>query len=440
MDNKFSPLKWPDLVAYMRRNSRQVDKIQEITAAPKFLFESGGDLPADARRVNAECAKLIAAGGFQFSLPAPQVFIEDPIHGGSGGRQFYLCTQDAQNITIWGVSEMLGQYIFSRTPKIISLTDAGRWQDDVNSPTIAVKEFIMAIRNPLAAKLDMNGYTHVGWVKGLTETAPGGFENFIDTLRKGEVQILTPGVTTRSFFEEDDPNRWSVPVYDFGQLLNAGEAGALDANMISALAEDAPDMEPPAKSCVFLFRSQPDPIRGQMTSLVLVDGVLPNGRPNITFECAHIQRHLRHRDFTIEPGYWSVMIGVEEEAKEIAEKVELACSILSSWRDNYEIRMVGTYRTGVINKKRASAKQTPIEMTQTIHITQQRIVYLREQTETRAYAKTDRTMPQHYRNITDRWVYPKGGKRQFRPYQRTPKVVVVNSHVAPRAAQYLVVP
>lgn len=430
-------MEWKRLIEHMTREQVQVERIAAITEATKFLFESGPDDKAAARRVHAAAEKLIAEG--KFGLPAPQVLIEDPIHGGAG-RQFYLCTQRADHIEVWGATKLYGRFVCYRTPKSISLSIGTSWMDDVNSPTIAVKEFILAMNNPMAAKIENEGaYTHVGWIKGPTPpTRRGDFEDFINALCRGEVTLLDPVARAETPFIEHDPDRWSVPVYDFGPLLYGAGAGGLDSDLLDRLLEEAPEVALPAESCVFLFRGSVDSIRGHFTKLVRVDGLL-NGRPNVTFVCAHVQRHLRYADMTLHPGYWSVVAGCGEVPEGEALS-EIACRLLAAWRDNFEIREARNYRTAKINKKRLAANHTPIQQTQTIHITEQRVVYLREQLAARTLGTTGRVMPRHKRTITDRWIYPKSpGARQFRPYQRQPKSIVVNQDRAPVPAHFRVV-
>ena len=142
---------------------------------------------------------------------------------------------------------------------------------------------------------------------------------------------------------------------------------------------------------------------------------------------------------TLHPGYWSIL-NPSDEAAEGEGLAEIACRLLAAWRDNFEVREARNYRTAKINKKRLAANQTPIQQTRTIHITEQRVVYLREQLAARVIGATGRVMPQHHRTITDRWIYPKNpGARQFRPYQRQPKSIVVNKHRAPAPAHFRVV-
>ena len=142
---------------------------------------------------------------------------------------------------------------------------------------------------------------------------------------------------------------------------------------------------------------------------------------------------------TLHPGYWSIL-NASDEAAEGEALSEIACRLLAAWRDNFEIREARNYRTAKINKKRLAANHTPIQQTQTIHITEQRVVYLREKLAARALGATGRIMPRHKRTITDRWIYPKSpGARQFRPYQRQPKSIVVNQDRAPVPAHFRVV-
>ena len=277
-----------------------------------------------------------------------------------------------------------------------------------------------------AIKIDMGDHTRVGWINGqMPTTKPGNFEDFMEALRRGEVQVINPDAVTRTVFEELDLNRWSLPVYDFGPLLNGQGEGALEGDLINQLWDEPSEVALPSASCVFLFRAYGDPFRGSITRLVRVDG-LREGKPNVTFTCAHIQRHVRYADFTLHPGYWSVLDGGDEIA-ESEVLAETACRLLSAWRANFEEREVRNYRTAKINKKRLAANLAPIQPTRTIHITEQRVVYLREQYSASAKAGTARVMPQHSRKITDRWVFPKNpSARPFRPYQRKAQVVTVN--------------
>jgi hypothetical protein len=430
-------MEWKGLIGHMKREGLQNERVAAITEAPKFLFESGPDDKAAARRVHAAAEKLISAGNFR--LPAPQVLIEDPVHGGERGWQFYLCTQRTDDIEVWGASKLLGRFFLYGTPKSIPLRTGASWMDDVNSPTIAVKEFVLAMNDPMAAKIGKGDYTHVGWIKGqMPTTKPGDFEGFINALSRGEVHVLNSENGTKETLIEHDPNRWSVPVYDFGPLLNGKGDGALDRDLLMRLLEEAPHGALRAASSVFLFRDSSDPIRGSFTTLVRVDG-LRNGKPNVTFTCAHVQRHLRHADMTLHPGYWSVLTPSDEVA-ECEVLADIACRLLAAWHDNFEVREARNYRMAKINKKRLAANQAPIQVTRTIHISDARIVYLREGLAARAVAATGRMMPQHKRTITDRWIYPKSpGTRQFRPYQRTPKNIIVNQGRAPVAAQFRVV-
>jgi len=430
-------MEWKHLVEHMAREQLQVHRIAAISGAPKFLFESGPDDKAAARRVHAAAEKLISEG--KFRLPAPQVFIEDPIQGGKRGRQFYLCTQRANDIEVWGASKMLGQFVLFKTPKSIPLHTGTNWMDDVNSPTIAVKEFVLAMNDPMAPKIDKGDLTHVGWIKGQVPiTKPGDFESFIDALGRGEVTVLNPDADAKATFIEHDPNRWSVPVYDFGPLLNGKGDGALDLDLLTRLLEESPEAALPAESCVVLFQDYSDAIRGAFTRLILVDG-LRDGKPNVTFACAHVQRHLRHADMTLHPGYWSILNSADEAAEGEA-LAETACRLLAGWRDNFEVREARNYRTAKVNKKRLAANHTPIQQTRTIRITEQRVVYLRQQIAVRSVTTTGRVMPQHNRTITDRWIYPKNpGARQFRPYQRQPKSIVVNEGRETVAAQFRVI-
>jgi hypothetical protein len=429
-------LEWERLTEHMTRARLQVERIAELTEAPKFLFESGPDDKSAALRVHAAADKLIGEGKFQ--LPARQVLIEDPIQGGTG-RQFYLCTQRSDDIEVWGASKLGGHFALFRAPKIIPLRTGTKWTEDVNSPTIAVKEFVLALNAPTAVKIDKGDYTHVGWIKGqMPTTKPGDFEDFIEALRRGEVLILDLHSRTRTAFVEGDPNRWSLPVYDFGPLLNGQGDGALDSDLLRGLLEEAPKVTLPAESCVFMFRDNRDPIRGSYTRLVRVDG-LRQGKPDVTFTCAHVQRHVRHADMTLHPGYWSVL----DPGEEIAEGevlAETACRLLTAWHENFEVRQTRNYRTAKINKKRMAANLAPIQPTLTIHITEQRVVYLHEQLAGRPSLPTGRVMPQHTRRITDRWVFPKNpSARPFRPYQRKPQEIVVNRGRPPAAGQFRVV-
>ena len=441
-------VEWQSLIEQMRiaklREPARAELISalisQIEAAPKFLFESGPDNPAAACRVHAEAEKLIATG--EFNLPAPQVLIEDPISAavyGAEGRQFYLCTQTPNGIELSQTTrDTLGRFTFFEKPRLIPLSTGTDWNLDSYSPTIAVKEFILAMHSPSAVKIKQPGYTHVAFVRGpVPDTKPATFEDFTEALRQGKMFNTVPA--DKSFFI-DDPNQWSVPVYDFGALLNGTGPGALDKTLVAKLAEDAPATILPAPSCVFLFRYTQD-FRGAITRLIRIDGVLVNGKPHISFGCLHIERHLRYSDMTLHPGYWSVLTDQELAEAEDAAKVDVACRLLANWRDNFEVRVSQNYRTGKINAKRASAHYAPIHATQTIHITEQRIVYLRDQIEARSRGHTGRTVSQHLRTISDKWVYPKTpGARQFKPYQRKPRVITVNKDHSPRTVEYTVVP
>lgn len=434
-----APMQWMYLVAQITRVQYQVERVAAITEAPKFFFESGNDDEAAARRVHAKVEKMIAEG--QFHLPAPQVLIEDPCFD-TFVRRFYLCTHRAADIEIWVATSYFGFIELYRTPMYIPLRTGTSWKLDVDSPTIAVKEFVLAMNDPMAVKIDNGDYTHVAWIKGgVPNTRAGDFEHFIDAIRQGAVSILNPHAKTIGTYIEREPNRWSVPVYDFGPLLNREGDGALDRDLLMGLLEEAPQATLPAPSCVFLFQDHSDPIHGALTKIVRVDG-LRNGKPNVTFVAAHVERQLRHADMTLHPGGWSVLdlsdtVGDGQDE----DLAEIACRLLAAWRENFEVREVRNYRTAKINKKRLAASQTTIQATQTIHITEQRIIYLREELAARAVAATGRVMPKHTREITDRWIYPRSpGARQFRPYQRKPKSIVVNEGRAPIAAQFRVVP
>lgn len=425
-------LEWHRLVEHMVRERVEVERIAAITAAPKFFFESALDNETAARRVHSAAEKLIAEG--RFCLPHTQVLIEDPIRGGKDGRQFYLCTQRNDDIEVWGATKLLGRLVPYGNPKSIPLCTGTSWTDDVHSPTFAVKEFVLAMAASTAIKIDMGDHTRVGWINGqMPTTKPGNFEDFMEALRRGEVQVINPDAVTRTVFEELDLNRWSLPVYDFGPLLNGQGEGALEGDLINQLWDEPSEVALPSASCVFLFRAYGDPFRGSITRLVRVDG-LREGKPNVTFTCAHIQRHVRYADFTLHPGYWSVLDGGDEIA-ESEVLAETACRLLSAWRANFEEREVRNYRTAKINKKRLAANLAPIQSTQTIHIAEQRVVYLREQLTAHRHLATGRVMPQHKRRISDRWIVPKNpSARPFRPYQRKPQEITVNPdrQLAPR--------
>ena len=129
--------------------------------------------------------------------------------------------------------------------------------------------------------------------------------------------------------------------------------------------------------------------------------------------------------------------GVTAEATKL---VEIACRLLSGWRDSLEVREAQDGRVARVNTRRTAANQMPIQQTQTIHITEQRVVCLREQLRPRLRSATGKAMPQHKRTITDRWIHPKNpSARMFRPYQRRPQEIIVNKDRPPAASRFRVV-
>lgn len=434
-------LEWKRLTDYMRREFIHIGRVKEIELSPKYLFKSSLCNKEKAREIYDQGEKLIAERAFQ--LPAQQILIEDPSRGVASGRRFYLCTQSAEEIEIWRARQVPNGFVVTGRQKSISLSPGAGLNDDEILATSAVREFVLALNAPLAAQIAKTDCIQVGWVRGrIPNTKPSDFGGFVEALRQREVLILDPGVVTGEIsskrFTETNPNRWSVPVYDFGTLLHPPGDGALDGEILDALLDNAPEVRLPASSCAFLFREKMDSVRGWATWLVLVDGS-QNGKPNVTFTAAHAERHLRHHDMTVHSGYWSILVSPDETA-EATKLVEIACRLLSGWRDSLEVREAQDGRVARVNTRRTAANQMPIQQTQTIHITEQRVVCLREQLRPRLRSATGKAMPQHKRTITDRWIHPKNpSARMFRPYQRRPQEIIVNKDRPPAASRFRVV-
>ena len=77
-----------------------------------------------------------------------------------------------------------------------------------------------------------------------------------------------------------------------------------------------------------------------------------------------------------------------------------------------------------LNKQRRMRAQEPLPPVRTIHISDLRRIYERKSSEPQG--GTHARPRRHVRTITDRWIHPTPGKRQFRPYQREAKVVEIN--------------
>lgn len=109
------------------------------------------------------------------------------------------------------------------------------------------------------------GRNTVSPVNALTQMAPTTvarspvtYEDFIEELRRNNVRLLLKnGQIDR--YRERSPNRWSIPVYDFGGLIQPTMPDFLGNDVIDRLLEDTPsNPELPASACVFIQRFKID--------------------------------------------------------------------------------------------------------------------------------------------------------------------------------------
>lgn len=220
--------------------------------------------------------------------------------------------------------------------------------------------------------------------QGPTANMQVGYEDFIEALRRNEVRLLLKnGQIDR--YRDRSPNRWSVPVYDFGGLIQPSMAEFLGDDLIDRLLEEAPiNPEPPASACVliqqFKIDDQFDPDQtGLATHLLRVEGLTQTGEPNVTF-AAHHQTHWIGASGEYLPGHWRTMAPKDQSPDLTHWHLRWATELiamLAGWRDDIEFREASPLLLAKVNSKRKLARQTPIPPTKVIHISRQRIQYLR---------------------------------------------------------------
>ncbi len=227
-----------------------------------------------------------------------------------------------------------------------------------------------------------------GWAPQVPPVqSPVGFEDFVEELRRNNVRLLlTNGQMDR--YRERTPNRWSVPVYDFGGLIQPSMPDYLGDDLIDKLLAEAPaNPDPLAPACVFIQRFKIDKTldpdqSGLATMLLRVEGLTETGGPNITFAAQHHTHWMGNNGERLK-GHWRTM-----EPKMADADPKLTgwyrrwasdfIALLAGWREDIEFREANSPAVMKINAKRKLARQTPISPTKVIHIAGPRIQYLRE--------------------------------------------------------------
>ena len=244
------------------------------------------------------------------------------------------------------------------------------------------------------------------------------FEEFLRCLSMRQVRTFDDVAV----YKELDQDRWSSTVFDFGHLLVPGHPEGLEREETRRLYDHGAASLLPIRDFILVLGLN----TGQ--SIVLIRNAEYDSQDTLKCDievfASEDGSHWQHGTPLLKESN-----GAESWRRNLQGFVVNAVGLLRAYYASAEIvPILASEHTRKLNAKRQIKGLKPIQTVRTIHITEMRKVY--ERLEGAAHKGGTHASPHaHFRTITDRWVHPKPGKRQFRPYQRTPKVVEVNAHI-----------
>ena len=243
------------------------------------------------------------------------------------------------------------------------------------------------------------------------------FEDFM--LAMSRKRVLSNGQGTAPY-REMNANRWAAPVFEFGSLLAdtfLNDAAYEEAMLISAHGAGAIF---PFDRLTLCFDYRHDDLEPAMRYL---------GPLTCIVHLSDIR--LGMVDFETNT---DAFIRIGDEWSHFSEKSAdafngLALHLLRAYYASAEIvPLLPSETTRKLNAKRKLKQQRPIQPVRTIHLADIRKVYERLQP-SEPQGGTRASPREHIRVISDRMIHPSPGKRQFRPYRRKAKTVLVNEGV-----------
>lgn len=457
--NQRPKLLLPKLLELMRRDGLQRDRLPALEMAERCYFESSSDTDhRSVKRVHEAAEAMLAAGTFH--LPAEVVLIEDPA---AFGRQFYLCSENADGIEVWGATllRFAGKSILQLFEKQQWIaTGAGRvaqpdYRVSLNTSLIAVKEFLVLLassecdleevpdrkfpftvvrrrddqqvanadgaeeeQSPSNSLRQINT-ARQNAVKAAQPPVTNGvqYADFVDDARRGRVKVRLADGRLNSVPAYRELNRLAIPVYDFGHMFDPGNTAYIGRERHDEIAANTPDdIDPPEDACAFMFRFG----RDEMVWLARVERTATDVIVQ-TFIYAEPER------------FWQ-MVGLpvqtpdmESLGEDIAFHVSVASLLLAYWRHNVEVREAAASPRAMRINEEFNTKGVPsLPPTKVIHVLDKRVRFVGPRRGHHASPiGHDRTLSIY--TVSDKpvsYTHPKTGKQVT--YQRKPKVVQIN--------------
>lgn len=437
------------LIQKMERDSLQRDRLPAIKTAARFLFESSSDVDqSSVKRIHETAEAMIEAGSF--ALPAASVLIEDPTGMGS---QFYLCSQTAAGIEVWGATliSMMGQsqlMLYERPTHIDLRPERSRQTDyrvSLNSPLIAVKEFIVSLASSdtSLAVIDDGRFPFI-WVRPGGQVGAGhahqaselprlmamftpvaappqarqqvDYADFVDAARRGRVKTRLASGQLISVPAIRDLSRLAIPVYDFGNMFDPNSPEFIGAENHQMVEEAALfEIDPPEAACAMLFRRGPTEL--WLVRIERLDGEFSAQ----TFQHSHMT------------GFWE-SVGLDTQSQEsqdvgtlMMKHAATASMLLAYWRENVEvIEAPHSSRAMRVSGEIQDKGSRDLPLTKVIRLLEKRVRFARPRMGCHASpVGHDRTLSRI--RISDKLVtytHPKSGK--IINYRRTAKVIEMN--------------
>lgn len=273
------------------------------------------------------------------------------------------------------------------------------------------------------------------------------FVDFIEDLRKGRVVDMREGrPLTYCRVPKHEIFRWNLPVYDFGGTLEENEPDFIGRDVLDELDEVIDDfgifgnanLRLPHEDCVFMFRC---------TNVDLGDGAY-NLRCLIRLRAPDQSgvggnAPLYMSMFLNSGDQWRLFFELDEGNPNLDPRKDgladlflgvtlYAAALLQAWSmDSAGIPVIEppSERLDSVNKKRRLLARPLLMKTRVIHLSQQRVVRLREQLQDR---RRSREVGRHERHITDREIVArrrrKDGSVLEYSYRKRAQTIVVNKH------------